>query len=132
MLNPHPDLTSSVIRGLGWLYLILFFANMAWTVRSYRVDGHFDRLFGISHLPKACIWAMYSALLLLVASAHLVFNSDPSTFLLRMPDALKGPLDAVVANPVSFFALSILLFVIVAVLTFIQWQMRRKLVFYEN
>ncbi|AEQ53079.1 carbohydrate ABC transporter permease [Pelagibacterium halotolerans] len=28
--------------------------------------------------------------------------------------------------------LSILLFVIVAVLTFIQWQMRRKLVFYEN
>ena len=111
MLNPHPDLTSSVIRGLGWLYLILFFANMAWTVRSYRVDGHFDRLFGISHLPKACIWAMYSALLLLVASAHLVFNSDPSTFLLRMPDALKGPLDAVVANPVSFFALSILLFV---------------------
>lgn len=28
--------------------------------------------------------------------------------------------------------LSILLFVVVAVLTFIQWQMRRKLVFYEN
>ena len=28
--------------------------------------------------------------------------------------------------------LSILLFLVVAVLTFIQWQMRRKLVFYEN
>lgn len=111
MLNPHPDLTSSVIRGLGWLYLLLFFANTAWTVRSYRVDGHFDRLFGISHLPKACIWAMYSSLLLLVASAHLVFNSDPSTFLLKMPDVVKGPLDTVVANPVSFFALSILMFV---------------------
>ena len=39
MLNAHPDLTASVLIGLGWYYLLMFLMNLAWTVRSYRDDG---------------------------------------------------------------------------------------------
>ena len=32
-MNPHPDLTPEVIRGIGWLYLLLFAMNVFWTLR---------------------------------------------------------------------------------------------------
>ena len=35
-MNPHPDLTSEVIRGIGWLYLLLFAMNVFWTVRAIK------------------------------------------------------------------------------------------------
>ena len=38
-LNPHPDLTPSVLVGLAWYYLILFVINLLWTVRIYKQDG---------------------------------------------------------------------------------------------
>ena len=34
MITHNPDLTASVIHGLGWMYLILFFMNVWWTVRT--------------------------------------------------------------------------------------------------
>ena len=54
----HPDLTTDVIRGLGWIYLIMFFLNVGWTVRSYHRDGYFESLLGFKHLPKATLWAL--------------------------------------------------------------------------
>ena len=32
-MHSHPDLTHSVIHGLGWLYTLLFLANIGWTLR---------------------------------------------------------------------------------------------------
>ena len=37
-MDPHPDLTAGVIRGLGWLYLLMFLMNVGWTVRSFHHD----------------------------------------------------------------------------------------------
>jgi hypothetical protein len=74
-MNPHPDLTLGVINGLGWLYLLMFFLNVGWTVRSYRLDGEFNSLAGISHAPKATLWALLAGLYLLLAITHLTFHS---------------------------------------------------------
>jgi hypothetical protein len=109
-MNPHPDLTISVIHGLGWLYLLLFFANFGWTLRIYREGGHFQRLFGIEHMPKSAIWAVYSILLLILAIVHLTFNSNAESFTLRLPVFFKDFVDGIIANPVSYFCLSIALF----------------------
>jgi hypothetical protein len=113
MLDLHPDLTTDVIQGLGWLYLILFFLNVGWTVRSYHRDGYFESLFGFEHLPKAMLWALYSALLLLLAATHLGAGaSDTSSFMFRLPLTVKLAVDTVIANPISYFAVSIVLFVL--------------------
>ena len=51
-VESHPDLTPSVLIGLGWYYLILFGMNLLWTVRSYKQDGEFS-----NGVPKAAFWA---------------------------------------------------------------------------
>lgn len=56
----HPDLTSGVVVGLGWLYLILAAMNIAWTVRSFKQDGEYESVLGFGHIPKASGWAFYS------------------------------------------------------------------------
>lgn len=116
MLNPHPDLTTSVIHGLGWLYLLLFFLNAGWTLRSFTQDGYYENLFGFEHLPKAFVWAAYTGLLLMLAAAHLAGGSEPDTFLLRLPAWFKDVVDLIVANPISYFVLSIVLFLAMIVL----------------
>ncbi|WP_437223200.1 hypothetical protein SH661x_003116 [Planctomicrobium sp. SH661] len=109
-MNPHPDLTIGVIQGLGWLYLLMFFLNVGWTVRSYKRDGHFHRFAGMEHVPRAVIWSVYAALLLLLAATHLTFRSDPDTFLIRLPVVFKNFVDGIIANPVSYFVLSMAVF----------------------
>ena len=73
----HHDLTHSVIHGLGWLYSLLFLANIGWTLRSYKRDGHFESVLGFQHIPKATIWAFYAAFLMLMAITHLTSRSNP-------------------------------------------------------
>lgn len=112
-LDPHPNLTSGVIFGLGFLYLIQFLMNLCWTVRSFKRDGecHLPALFGGGHVPVAMWWGLYTALLGMVTIAHFTDFSGPEGFLIRMPEAAKVAIDAVVANAVSFFALTMLVFV---------------------
>jgi hypothetical protein len=110
-MNPHPDLTLGVINGLGWLYLLMFFLNVGWTVRSYRLDGEFNSLAGISHAPKATLWALLAGLYLLLAITHLTFHSDPDAFLLRLPLAFKNQVDRFIADPTIFFVVSVVIFV---------------------
>lgn len=110
----HQDLTASVIRGLGWLYLVMFFMNVGWTVRSYKRDGYFESLLGFQHLPKAMLWALYSAFLFLLAATHLTTRStsSPDEFPFRMPEFVRTFVDGIIANPINYFALSIILFVL--------------------
>jgi hypothetical protein len=113
MESHTPDLTRGVIQGLGWLYLLLFGMNLMWTVRSYRQDGYFESLLGFKHLPKAMLWAIYSGLLLMVAAVHLTIRtSSASSFILKLPVWFKNSVDVLIANPISYFAISILLFVL--------------------
>lgn len=121
-MNPHPDLTIDVIRGLGWLYLLMFLLNVGWTYRSFKVDGHFEKFFGFQHLPKAFLWAAYSAVLMLLAASHLMVNSPPEDFLIRLPGWFKDKADAIIANPISFFCLSIVIYVAIIVLR--RWWVR--------
>lgn len=77
-LDPHPDLTPSVLIGLGWYYLILFFMNFYWTVRSYKQDSELS-----NKNAKASVWAVVSAVLLMTAAYH--FTYPPDGFLIEMP-----------------------------------------------
>ncbi|QDU36452.1 Cytochrome b6-f complex subunit 4 [Maioricimonas rarisocia] len=121
-MNPHPDLTTDVIRGLGWMYLVLAVMNVGWTVRSYQRDGYFESFMGIRHMPKAALWAVYTAILLLIAVAHLTTTAAADEFFLRLVSSIKDPIDVVVANPISFFGLSIALFVALIMLR--EWLTR--------
>lgn len=109
-MDPHPDLTIGVIHGLGWLYLILCLGNAAWTYRSYKTDGDYKSLFGFEHLPKAFVWAVYTGLLLLVAITHITYSGAAEDFLLKLPVRFKNSVDIIIANPISYFALSIVAF----------------------
>ncbi len=121
-LEPHPDLTPAVIRGLGWLYLVICLLNLGWTVRSFKRGGNFNFL-GFEHIPNASIWAVYTGALFLLASTHLMARSeDTAEFFFRMPDPIKGRVDFIIANPVSYFLVSILLFI--AVVLFRKWIVR--------
>ena len=100
MLNAHPDLTSSVLIGLGWYYLLLFLMNFFWTIRSYREDGEYA-----NGLPKATGWAVYSSVLMMVSAYH--FTYPPEGFLISLPEAFKTPFDRYFSNPVLYFFLSI-------------------------
>ena len=108
MLEHHPDLTSSVIYGLGWLYLILFLMNCGWVYRSYQHDGAV-KLAG-QDVPLASFWAAYTAVLGMISIAHLTGSNNPQSFMLRLPDAFKVFVDANFANPVAFFGVSMAIF----------------------
>lgn len=112
MLNPHPDLTSQVILGLGWLYFILFVMNTAWTVRSFKRDPHvrMPALFGGQEVPAAGLWGLYTAVLLMVSVTHLTGTSSPEAFILRLPEGIKEFANANFANPQIYFAASVALF----------------------
>lgn len=114
MFDPHPDLTSSVIFGLGWIYLILALMNSYWTYRVYQRGQHSWLLEKVSgqEIPAASTWALYSILLALVALAHFVSTSDPSAFLFRMPVWAKD-FGNRLADPVTYFTLSIVGFALI-------------------
>src|SRR3954469_20887024 len=105
MLEPHPDLTLEVIHGLGWLYIILAAMNYAWAAIVFRKGTHFRTQLGglINHpqdIPSAGPWALYATLLVLVGVGHLVNNSNPESFLIRLPERFKHVVDLLVASPV--------------------------------
>lgn len=120
VLLHNPDLTSSVIYGLGWVYLLLFLMNVYWTKRSVALDGSFDfRLPGLmakaQKIPYAAFWALYAGLLLMVAAAHLTGSSTPEQFSLKMPEILKMPINKA-SNPVAFFTGSMAIYTLMIVL----------------
>lgn len=115
-MHSHPDLTHGVIHGLGWLYSLLLLANLGWTVRSYKRDGEFDSVLGFQHIPKATIWAFYAAFLLLLAVTHLTSSSDPSQFLIRLPDWFKSIVDYIFSDARIYFGLSVVAFVLMLAL----------------
>ncbi len=119
MLEHHPDLTASVIYGLGWLYLLLFLMNSVWVWRSYHRDGEI-KMFG-QGVPVASIWALYAAMLGMISAAHLTGSNNPQMFLLRMPEAFKTTVDYL-SGPRSFFSLSVGLFVLLIVLR--EWLVK--------
>ena len=105
-MSHHPDLTTSVIKALGWLYLILFSMNAAWTFRSYsRKDD--VRITGV--------WGIITALLGMFSIAHITGGSDPDRFLIRMPEFVKSFID-LGADPVTYFCGSTLVFIAMIVL----------------
>lgn len=108
MLEAHPNLTESVILNLGWLYLLLFFMNCYWTYRSAKSNHHVT--IAGQEVPTAAFWALYTSLLIMVSVAHFSGAKSPDSFLLRMPDGIKSAIN-LFADPVSFFTLSIVLFV---------------------
>ena len=110
-MHSHPDLTHGVIHGLGWLYSLLLLANVGWTLRSYKRDGEFESVLGFQHIPKATVWAFYSAFLLLLAVTHLTSSSDPSQFLIRLPDWFKTIVDYIFSDARIYFGLSMVAFV---------------------
>ena len=103
----NPDLTASVIFGLGWVYLLLSVMNAFWVRRSYAIDGDIQlRLGGLLgkgiSVPVAGFWATYAVMLFIVAVTHLTRLNSPQAFLLKMPEILKAPINAG-SNPVAFF-----------------------------
>jgi hypothetical protein len=115
MLEPHPDLTLDVIHGLGWIYLILAAMNFAWAVHVFRKGSHFRTgLGGLLNAPQdvpgAAPWALFATLLFLVGIVHVVANSDPSGFWIRLPLIFKVAVDRLIASPVVYFIISIGIF----------------------
>ena len=118
MLDPHPDLTLDVIHGLGWLYLILAAMNFTWGVYVFRRGRHFRTALGglLNHpqeIPSAAPWFLYTTFLTLIAVVHLVKNSDPDAFVIRLPLLFKNFVNTIVASPSVYFALSIIGFALV-------------------
>ncbi|MDB5343761.1 MAG: hypothetical protein JWP89_2138 [Schlesneria sp.] len=114
-LQHNPDLTSSVVFGLGWVYLLLFVLNAAWVRRSFALDGNVRLSLGGllgkgQEIPVASIWAIYCAMLLMVSVSHLTGSNNAQSFLLRMPEFLKAPINAA-SNPVAFFVGSTTIFI---------------------
>lgn len=115
-MDHNPDLTASVIFGLGWVYLLLFVMNAVWVRRSYEVDGSVRiNMLGLlgrgQDIPAAGFWALYAAMLGMIALAHLTGYSTPESFLIRMPDAFKSTINSL-SGPVTFFAFSVGLFTV--------------------
>jgi hypothetical protein len=120
MLEPHPDLTLDVIHGLGWIYLILAAMNFAWAVHVYRKGSHFRTGLGgllnaPQDVPSAAPWALYATILFLIAIVHIVSNSDPSAFMIKLPVVFKASVDRLIASPVVYFIISIALFGLVVI-----------------
>lgn len=99
-MNPHPDLTPEVIRGIGWLYLILFALDAFWTVRCARRHDN---------IAVVATWAIFSSLLAMIGIAHVTGGAEPEQFLIRMPLWIKNRFDAA-ADPRLYFVASSLLF----------------------
>jgi len=99
-LDAHPDLTPSVLIGLGWYYLILFCMNFYWAIRSYKQDGEFS-----NGVPKATVWAIVSSVLLMTSAYH--FTYPPDGFLIEMPFWFRNSFDTYLSNPVLFFFMTI-------------------------
>ncbi len=119
-LTHNPDLTTAVIYGLGWVYLLMFLMNVAWTRRSFAVDGICNvRLGGIlgegQKVPYAAFWALYAGMLLMISITHLTGSSNPQQFSLQMPEILKVPINRA-SNPVAFFVGSTAIYVLMIVL----------------
>ena len=119
-LTHNPDLTSSVIYGLGWVYLLMFLMNAYWTRRSYALDGNCRlSLGGIlgkgEQIPVAAFWAVYAGMLLMIAITHLTGWKNPQQFSLQMPEFLKEPINRA-SNPVAFFIGSTTIYVLMIVL----------------
>jgi len=108
----HPNLTSDVIFGLGFLYLVQLVMNFFWTIRSLKNDGHcrLPSLFGGAEVPVAMWWGLYTALLVMLTAAHFTGYSSPEKFLILLPDWFKGIVDASVSDPKYFFAQTIAVF----------------------
>ena len=100
MLNAHPDLTASVLVGLGWYYLVMLLMNLYWTVQAFHHDGEYA-----NGLPRATPWAVYSSILGMICFYH--FTYPPDGFLIYMPEVFKVNFDRYFSNPVLYFALSI-------------------------
>lgn len=114
-LQHNPNLTSSVIFGLGLVYLLLFAMNAAWIRRSYAVDGNFRLSLGGllgkgQEIPVAALWAIYAFMLLMVGIAHLTGTSSPQSFILRMPEVMKQPINWL-SDPRWFFVGSTAVFI---------------------
>jgi len=99
-MSHHPDLTAEVIRGLGWLYLILFGMNAIWTWRS--MQRH-------DQLGATSAWALYTALLGMVAAGHITGGAEPEHFIIRIPHFATAAINSL-ANPVLYFFGSVALF----------------------
>ena len=110
-IDPHPNLTPAVLQGLGWLYLVLCVMNLCWTVRVYKEDRHVE-LPGVKiELPVATFWSLYTSVLLILGFMHLSQSSED--YIDKFPLALEPggifqtSIDAMVANPVTYFIISI-------------------------
>ncbi len=110
-MESHPDLTVSVIRGLGWFYLIVAVMNAFWTYRVFRSGAHYNSIAGFKDVPKAATWGLYTVVLAMLSFAHVIVDSTPADFLFRLPVGFKNLVDVVIANPISYFAVSMVIFV---------------------
>ena len=108
-MTPHPDLTSSVIRGLGWLYLALCGMNLVWV--AYLVKSK-------ASLRSISIWSVFCTFLALIGAVHITKFAEPQNFPFFMPEFVKTQIDGL-ANPVIFFAISTVLFI--AMIMFREW-----------
>ena len=110
-IDPHPNLTPAVLQGLGWLYLVLCAMNLWWTIRVYREDKHVMVPVLNIELPRATFWALYTSALMIVGFMHVSWTNED--YIDRFPLVLEpgGPfqtaIDFVVANPVTYFVISI-------------------------
>ena len=110
-IDPHPNLTPAVLQGLGWLYLVLCAMNLWWTIRVYREDKHLMVPVLNIELPRATFWALYTSALMIVGFMHVSWTNED--YIDRFPLVLEpgGPfqtaIDFVVANPVTYFVISI-------------------------
>ena len=111
-MTPHPDLTSSVIRGLGWLYLALCGMNLVWVAQLVKSKAS---------LRSISIWSVFCTFLALIGAVHITKFAEPQNFPFFMPEFVKTQIDGL-ANPVIFFAISTVLFI--AMIMFREWWTR--------
>ncbi len=110
-IDPHPNLTPAVLQGLGWLYMVLCVMNLCWTIRVYKQNQNVE-LPGVKiELPVATFWSLYTSILLILGFMHLSQSSED--YIDKFPLALEPggifqtSIDAMVANPVTYFIISI-------------------------
>jgi Cytochrome b(C-terminal)/b6/petD len=105
----HPNLTSSVIFGLGWLYLILCLMNFFWAMAQLKKEKHFKvwDIFGGMEVPSATTWFAYCVFLGLVSFAHFTGFGSPDRFILSLPEFFKNSVDSVLADPRVYFGLTV-------------------------